>query len=294
MRPVYNPISASILLKRLFSYGLFHTKLENLFEGNSGVSWRILTYHRVLPRAEAASASYPGMYVTAESFAAQIKYLTNEASLVTLNWLLEALEFGRAIPKRTVAITFDDGWRDNYQFAFPILKQFGAPATIFVPTAFIGANSQVTAAELGIAQDNDFIRYLHTLSAISGDNRLFLNWDEITEMSQFQISFGSHSHKHEKMTLLSEDQVAEEYQTSYSILRSKNIIPVSAFCYPGGHFSETSQRGLNKSGVRFALSTDKRSILNAHPILLGRIGIHEDISSTIPLFSCRLWADRMF
>jgi peptidoglycan/xylan/chitin deacetylase (PgdA/CDA1 family) len=101
-------------------------------------SWRrnrgtILAYHRVLPAgSDDLSFTQPGMYVTQETFETQIRYLTRHYRLVALNDLL-ARPFDRAC-----AITFDDGWVDNYEFAFPILKKYEVPATIFIATGQVG------------------------------------------------------------------------------------------------------------------------------------------------------------
>jgi len=103
----------------------------------------ILAYHRVL-RAEDLNKSFiqPGMYVLEDVFERQMRFLKHEFQVVPLADLLARWRAGdwdrRA---RYCAITFDDGWLDNYLHAYPILRHYEIPATIFLPTAFVGTQA---------------------------------------------------------------------------------------------------------------------------------------------------------
>jgi peptidoglycan/xylan/chitin deacetylase (PgdA/CDA1 family) len=100
----------------------------------------VLMYHRVLPDLPAAAEGVePGMYVTAETFREQMESLRDGYRVLALSELLERQEQGRDLGG-CCAITFDDGWLDNFQVAFPILQQLQLPATIFLPTGFIGTD----------------------------------------------------------------------------------------------------------------------------------------------------------
>ncbi|GFE85456.1 polysaccharide deacetylase family protein [Steroidobacter agaridevorans] len=102
----------------------------------------ILMYHRVLPDGDPyIPYIQPGMYVRASSFEKQLEFLTDAYQIVSLQEMLELIETGRASSERQYCvITFDDGWRDNYQYAFPLLKKFSAPATIFLTASFVGTH----------------------------------------------------------------------------------------------------------------------------------------------------------
>ena len=100
----------------------------------------ILLYHRVVPRDELDSiVSLPGIVVTAESFEAQMRYLRGNTQVLTQDEFLAALASGR-FPRRSVFITFDDGWEDNVLHAYPILKAHGLAATIFLTSGFMGTD----------------------------------------------------------------------------------------------------------------------------------------------------------
>jgi len=89
----------------------------------------ILIYHRIGPMTEKWIINPLHQKI----FEAQMKYLTENYKLISLNKLSEMINNGE-IPKKAVIITFDDGYKDNYEFAFPILKKYDIPATIFLST----------------------------------------------------------------------------------------------------------------------------------------------------------------
>jgi len=99
----------------------------------------ILGYHRVLPVHEAKSKGVqPGMFVAPETLRMHLSVLSEYVDFIHLDdWV--SMEDRSASQLRTqCAITFDDGWRDNFDIAFPILKEFNCPATIFLATGYIG------------------------------------------------------------------------------------------------------------------------------------------------------------
>lgn len=123
------------LLAKIYYYsGLAHVR-------NRG-RVAILTYHRVVPTAVArAEHIQPGMFVRTESFEAHAAYLRKRFVVLPFPDLLEQWRTdGLDSSKRYCVITFDDGWYDNYRYAFPILKKYDLPATIFLATDYIGTS----------------------------------------------------------------------------------------------------------------------------------------------------------
>ena len=101
----------------------------------------ILTYHRVLPDTdERAEFEQPGMMVTPQTLLRNIKYLKNRFEIMMLGDWIELLRNNIKMPKYTCAITFDDGWRDNYEYAYPVLKDLNVPATVFLVSDYINSN----------------------------------------------------------------------------------------------------------------------------------------------------------
>ena len=128
----------------------------------------ILTYHRVIDKwDETLDYSQPGMVVTASTFERHVAILKAHFEIVPLGGLFaDGHTAGRATRPRCV-VTFDDGWRDNYDLAFPILRRHDIPATIYLTTDFIGTNRAFWHTEL---------MYLLTnakLASVLGDERAF-------------------------------------------------------------------------------------------------------------------------
>jgi peptidoglycan/xylan/chitin deacetylase (PgdA/CDA1 family) len=98
----------------------------------------ILMYHRVSPRdAGVPDYSPTGMTVTPEEFLMQMRFLRRHYRIVPLREIVQLLGRGVQIPSGTCAVTFDDGWRDVYEYAFPVLKTLDIPTTMFLTTAYV-------------------------------------------------------------------------------------------------------------------------------------------------------------
>ncbi|MHB8773325.1 MAG: polysaccharide deacetylase family protein [Syntrophales bacterium] len=94
---------------------------------------RIVNFHRITEASVVRE-----IRITPQVFRSQIEYLSREYNIIHLEEMVVGMESGK-IPEKSVALTFDDGYRDNYEFAFPVLREFSAPATIFVTTGAIDA-----------------------------------------------------------------------------------------------------------------------------------------------------------
>lgn len=104
----------------------------------------ILMYHRVLKSSSSLGCD-PALFVTPSSLDMQISEISRFFEIVSLDKVLE-----NKPGKRLCAITFDDGWRDNYDVAYPVLKKYSAPATIFIPPNMIGKAKQYWFDEISL------------------------------------------------------------------------------------------------------------------------------------------------
>lgn len=109
-------------------------------------------YHRVLPKHDPRLATEePGMYVTPETLNMHLSELSKIAQLIHIEEWLELAKANALENKLYCAITFDDGWADNYEFAFPLLKKHKAPACIFLATDYIGTDTTFWPERLAAA-----------------------------------------------------------------------------------------------------------------------------------------------
>lgn len=97
----------------------------------------VLTYHRISREKELSDP----LKVSVDTFEKQIKYLSKKYNIVSADDIVNALNGNKKALNKLCLITFDDGWHDNYENAFEVLKRYNVPAIIFVATDFIGTNN---------------------------------------------------------------------------------------------------------------------------------------------------------
>ncbi|HWR97498.1 MAG TPA: polysaccharide deacetylase family protein [Candidatus Methanoperedens sp.] len=108
---------------------------RRMLEGRAAV----LMYHRVISPTERHQVfSHEGMVVETDAFEMQIRCLKKHFCVRSLEEILDDLKARRRFRSGSCLITFDDGWRDNFVNAFPVLAHYGVPATIFLSTGFVG------------------------------------------------------------------------------------------------------------------------------------------------------------
>jgi peptidoglycan/xylan/chitin deacetylase (PgdA/CDA1 family) len=117
----------------------------------------ILCYHSLGPQTRGR------LLMSASAFEEQMRYLKREGyHVITLKQFLEFSALRRQLPRKTVVLTFDDGWKSFKEFAYPILKELGFPATLFIYTDFIGARIALTWPELKDLAQEGFDIQAHT------------------------------------------------------------------------------------------------------------------------------------
>ena len=131
--------------KFLIKMGYYSGLAGGVLKLRRGGGFRVLMYHHILPEE---NPFLPG--VTRKVFFRQIKYLQRAYRIMDLGDLVLLLKERKSIPPRSLALTFDDGYEDFYQQAFPLLKSLSLPATVFVATGFIDTDLVPWTDELRI------------------------------------------------------------------------------------------------------------------------------------------------
>lgn len=222
---------------------------------DSGV---VLMYHRVLPRAEAeAGGVHPGMYVTPATFARHLRFLSSVFEVTGLDQFREWCEGARSYSRIPCVVTFDDGWEDNYRYAFPLLREHALPATVFLVTGQI-------------------------------DTPGMLSWEQVREMERHGLRFGSHTASHAILTQLPPEQLEIELTASKVRLDQETVHPSSWFCYPKGAFNPAVMAAVRRH-YDAALTTRRGAVRPGDDrFQLHRIGVHDDVSFTNAMLACRL------
>lgn len=182
----------------------------------------VLMYHSIDHNDKMTKLS-----VSPESFERQMKFLhDNRYNAVTLERIASYIANKEKVPPRTVAITFDDGFYNNYQYAYPVLKKYNIPATIFVITDKVGKPG-------------------------------WLGWKEIRQMSDSGlVTIGSHTRSHLWLPSFRQDIRKKELEGSKDILEKKLGRKVELFCYPVGAFDERVKKDVKAAGYICAVATN--------------------------------------
>ncbi|MFZ3062226.1 MAG: polysaccharide deacetylase family protein [Actinomycetota bacterium] len=211
----------------LFS-GLYIYKEARL----KGAGVPVIRYHRVAPR-RALGLREPLWF-----FDLQMRYLKWRGyQTVSLNDVVEYVEKGKRLPRRSMVITFDDGYEDNYFYAEPVLRKYGFKATIFVVVNGVGGTN--------FWDEGSRAPRLRMLS-----------WQEIKRLQKRGVDIESHTlnHRHTIMTLMTEEELRREILGSRVILEEKLGRPVRFLSYPYGEMNPRLERIVKESGYRGAVS----------------------------------------
>jgi peptidoglycan/xylan/chitin deacetylase (PgdA/CDA1 family) len=169
----------------------------------------VLCYHRV------NDALRDNVTLPVETFDAQMAFIRRHYQLVSIGDIV-AGRLDRASRFPIVAVTFDDGYRDNYENAFPILVRYGVPATFFVATGKIGSDE-------GFDHDRQKLGYaVPTMS-----------WDHLRELWAEGFEIGAHTVNHSNLTAMSDEDADRELALSRDAIRGEigvSDVPF-AYCY---------------------------------------------------------------
>lgn len=204
----------------------------------------VLMYHHILPKTSFIASSIG-------DFEAQMRYLSQNGYQSLTSAEFRDFMLGIRQFKKAVLITFDDGWRDNFIYAYPILKKYNLKATIFVVTSWIEKASE-KSCEFEALKHSEAKRAI-----LENTNKVILNWDELFKMRDV-FDIHPHTHTHfdeyfEKLDLSENLQIAKEKLLENLGINSTQI------CWPRGIYDENSIKIAKNLGFDM-LYTTKRGI----------------------------------
>lgn len=226
----------------------------------------ILMYHSIADDGPEGLAPYR---VSPENFLAQMTYLYRHGyQAISIEDAVKSQSpdgVGHRHKGRLIALTFDDGYRDFYEAAWPILKRFGFGATVFLCTDHVAG---------GAEWDRSF-----------GEPVPLMDWPQIKALAAQGVHFGAHSTSHSHMTQLSAaEQIAEIRQSRAEIEQQLEKPVPDVFCYPYGDYDATVQASVVAAGFRYAVDASVNSAND--PLAVPRI--HIDGSDTLDAFIAKL------
>lgn len=249
--------------------------------------------------------------VSPELFAAHMNYLSVQGyRVLSMQEGLDLLEQTGGSQQKTVILTFDDGYENNYTIARPLLMQYGFNATFYIATGFVGSGAawmkrdllamfpalatqaalRATAPAYNRVLVQNRLPYLLRLSEADRADHLrrllelaehrLMTWTQIAQLARQGFEVGDHTQSHFFLAELGHDDLLKELHDSRQLLESQIGMRVQNFCYPYGVHDNRVQQAVRENGYRSACTTvtgvDWRSRRNS--FALRRIMMHEGCS----------------
>lgn len=186
----------------------------------------VLLYHHIQPYAIAEKLGHAQLTVDSEFFDMQMAYLVaNKYHTLSADELADALINRHQLPDKSILITIDDGYDDNYAYAFQIMKKYNVTGNFMIPTGLMEKNG-------------------------------YLTWKQIKEMAENPLMhIYNHTLSHAALDGLSKEQAEFEIKEANKQLEDNLGIKVNIFTYPYGYFNDQAIQILKDNGFIAAFST---------------------------------------
>jgi peptidoglycan/xylan/chitin deacetylase (PgdA/CDA1 family) len=240
------------ILERIISFILVYSGFIKLYTKLNKNRLLILKYHRI--------GDYNKLYkenlsANLKNFEKQLKYLSKNYKIISFNDI-DKTQKGN----NYVIITFDDGYKDNFTKAYPLLQKYNIKATFFPTTSFLG-NKNIPWWEKE-----------------SKNKEIFMSWKDLKSMKN--IEFGSHTLTHPRLSKLNKKQQEKEIKESKKILETKTKQNIITFSYPYGDYNKETIEILKRNNIKYAVTvkegTNKLNQLNNYE--LKRVGVSPQIN----------------
>lgn len=249
-------------LDRLLTLGLIRPLMRmKLNKRSLGIP--ILMYHSVSEDLQTVAHPYFQTTTTPNTFRRHMAFLQeNGYTVLPLKDAVGRLQHSQHFNGKLAVLTFDDGFKDFYTEAFPVLHDYGYPSTVFLATAFV---------------DDQRLRFR---------GRSCLSWEEIRQLHCHGVAFGAHTVNHPELVALGPDELRAELELSRRMIESELGEDVESFAYPFAFPEDDTQfitllrEQLQAAGYHYGVTT-KIGISDGDedPLFLKRIpvGEHDDL-----------------
>jgi len=225
----------------------------------------VLCYHSIHPQKAFSSA-------TPELLAQHLVWLKTHCRLIPFSQALQAAQKERG-DRPFVAVTFDDGYADNYEYAFPLLRQYGVPATFFVTVGMV-------------ERDPGVLERVQALRGASLKDIRPLTWQQVRELCDAGMTIGSHTWSHANLARLAPEESREELRRSREVLEDRLGKAVRVLAYPFGkprrHFTSRTLELAAEVGYQMAAAVVFRGVNAVDPALsIPRFFVTRDSMETL-------------
>lgn len=195
----------------------------------------VLMYHNVSPN----NSESVELTISTSKFEEQLQYLAEKNyTAIFASELMNSNE----IPPKSVVLTFDDVTENQLLYAFPLLKKYKCKATFFIPFAYIGKTD-----------------------AWNDGSEKIMSIEQLQSLDSEVVELGHHSYLHRKYASLTADEIQDDFDQSFEIIRQNNLTVVPALAYPYGNFPKKGVQNevffdlLQKNGIQLAFRIGNRT-----------------------------------
>jgi len=206
-------------------------RVRGIFNYLKGNYIRVLMYHSIFDDCDDPCA------VAIENFRVQMGWIRdNGYKVISLKQALESLGTNN-IRRKSLVLTFDDGFMDFLENAAPVLDRHDFKATVFIVTSGVGSNSSWRP---------------------QGMNRRLMGWDALKGLLSAGYSIGSHGLHHYDLTKLRQDELDKETAYSRNVIRERLGVEADSFSYPWGRYTERGLDSVRRAGYKCAVTAASR------------------------------------
>lgn len=215
----------------------------------------VLTFHRVNDKEE-----QNGLTVHLRLFEELLEVLVRRYRILPLARLCEMVSKSEHIPARTIAITFDDGYLDNFALAAPILKRRKIPATFFISSGYVGTMRK------------------YPWDVSNSVSHPIMTWDQVRQLEEEGFEVGAHTVNHLNLGACAPDVAGKEITESKRHIEDKLGKAISGFAYPFGwkrSMNEVTSRTVREAGFAYCCSNYGGKVTNRSDVFnIQRTGVY--------------------
>lgn len=243
-------------IKRLLGHGIFLFRFDTVLLNNAAV---VVAFHRVQDTAASEELT-----VSVRAFERYCRFFKRYFHVVSLGDLIDRLERGVTL-NRQLAITFDDGYRDNFDNAAPVLERLSLPGTFFVVSQWMGTN------------------IVPWWDRRDGVRHPWMTWDQVRSLHRRGFEIGAHTRSHVDLGQVTGVEALEEIRGARRELEGQLGAPVKSFAYPYGQWrnlTDANRDLVKAAGFRCCCSTVGRVVApGTDPFHLARVAVSPHFAS---------------